>query len=75
MIQVEIGHPIVRIRSDRGRKFDNVNVDLFCESKCVKHEFSIPRTPQQNRVTKRKNRVILEMDRLMIHLYHTTMQF
>ena len=26
-IQVEIGHPIVRIRSDRGREFDNVDVD------------------------------------------------
>ena len=29
IIQVEIGHPIVRIRSDRGREFDNVEVDLF----------------------------------------------
>ena len=36
-IQVEIGHPIVRIRSDRGREFDNVDVDLFCESNEIKH--------------------------------------
>ena len=32
-IHVEINHPIVRIRSDRGREFDNVDVDLLCESK------------------------------------------
>ena len=32
-IQVEIIGPIVRIRSDRRRKFDYVDVDLFCESK------------------------------------------
>ena len=38
-IQVEIGHPIVRIRSDRGGEFDNVDVDLFCESKGIRHEF------------------------------------
>ena len=39
-IQVEIGHPIVRIRSNRGREFEIVDVDLFCESKGIKHEFS-----------------------------------
>ena len=44
-IQVEIGHSIVRIRSDRGREFNNVDDDLFCESKGIKHEFSTPRTP------------------------------
>ena len=32
-IQVEICHLIVRIKSDRGREFDNVDVDFFCESK------------------------------------------
>ena len=30
-IQVEIGRPSVRIRSDRGREFDNVDVNVFCE--------------------------------------------
>ena len=30
-IQVEIGHSILRIRSDRGKELDNVDVDLFCE--------------------------------------------
>ena len=44
--QVEISHPIVRIRSDRGREFDNVDVDFFCESKSIKHDFSTPRTSQ-----------------------------
>ena len=28
-IQVEIGHPIARIRSDKGREFDNVKIDFF----------------------------------------------
>ena len=43
---VEIGHPIVRIRSDRGRKFDNVDVDFLFESKGIKHKFLAPRTHQ-----------------------------
>ena len=45
-IHVEIGHPIVTIRSDRGKELNNVDVDLFCESKGIKHEFSTLRTPQ-----------------------------
>ena len=57
-IQVEIGYPIVRIRSDRGKKFDNVDVDLFCDSKGIKHVFSPPRTTQQNGVVEKKNRVL-----------------
>ena len=34
-IQVEIRHPIMRIISDRGREFDNVNVNIFCDSKVL----------------------------------------
>ena len=41
-IQVKIGHSIIRIRSDRGREFDNVDVDFFCESNGMKHEFLAP---------------------------------
>ena len=44
-IQVEIGYLIVRIKSDRGEEFDNVDMDLFCEFKGIKHEYSTSRTP------------------------------
>ena len=44
-IQVEIGLLIMRIRSDTRREFDNVNIDLFYESKRIKHEYSTLRNP------------------------------
>ena len=53
-IQVEIGHPTMRIRSDRWREFDNVDVDLFYDLKGIKHENSPFRTPQHNEVVERK---------------------
>ena len=28
-IQIKKGHPIIKIRSDRGREFDNVDIDNF----------------------------------------------
>nr|GEX43616.1 hypothetical protein [Tanacetum cinerariifolium] len=37
----------------------------FCEDKCIKREFSVARTPQQNRVTERRNRTLIEVARTM----------
>ena len=52
-IQMEIGYLIVTIKSDRGKEFDNVDINLFCQFKGIKHEYSAPRTPQQKRVVER----------------------
>ena len=72
---MEIGHPIVRIRSDKGREFDNVDDYLFCDTKGIKHEYSASRTPQQNGVAKIKNRVLKEMARVMLHMHNTPILF
>ena len=53
--------PIERIRSDRGREFENSDFLEFCHSLRIKHELFAPRTPQQNGVVERKNRVLQEM--------------
>ena len=53
-IQVEIGYQIVRIKSNRRREFDNVDVGLFCKFKVIKHEFLASKTPQQNGVVEKK---------------------
>ena len=74
-IQIEQGHPIVRIMSNRGREFDNIEVDLFCEYKGIKHEYSAPRTPKKYGVAERKNRVLQEKARVMLHMHDTPMHF
>ncbi|GJU17108.1 putative ribonuclease H-like domain-containing protein [Tanacetum coccineum] len=38
----------------------------FCKKKGIKREFSVARTPQQNRVAKRKNRTLIEAARTML---------
>ena len=60
-IQNEKGYPIERIRRDRGIEFDDFDFLEICHSLGIKHEFSAPRTPQQNRVVERRNCVIQEM--------------
>ena len=57
---------IVKIRSDHGKKFENARFDPFCEKNGIKKEFSAPKTPQQNGVVERKNRVIQEMARVLL---------
>ncbi|KAL5769722.1 hypothetical protein ACOSP7_013876 [Xanthoceras sorbifolium] len=52
---------IQRIRSDHGKEFENASFGNFCDNLGIFHEFSAPRTPQQNGVVERKNRVLQEM--------------
>jgi hypothetical protein len=64
----------MRIRSDHGREFENSKFEEFCHSYGIKQEFSSPIT-QQNVVVERKNRVIQEMARAMIHSKNLAQHF
>ncbi|CAL2246732.1 unnamed protein product [Prunus armeniaca] len=59
--------PLVRIRTDHGSEFENSQFLKFCEEMGIKHEFFAPITPQQNGVVERKNRVLVEMARVMLN--------
>ncbi|KAH9669581.1 Integrase catalytic domain-containing protein [Citrus sinensis] len=66
-IQNEKGYGITCIRSDHGGEFENHAFEIFCNNFGIEHQFSSPRTPQQNGVVKRKNRSIQEMVRTMLN--------
>ncbi|GJR66256.1 retrovirus-related pol polyprotein from transposon TNT 1-94 [Tanacetum coccineum] len=51
------------IRCDNGTEFKNKVMIEFCEQKGIKREYSIARTPQQNGVTERRNRTLIEAPR------------
>ncbi|GJV22757.1 ribonuclease H-like domain-containing protein [Tanacetum coccineum] len=54
------------IRCDNRTEFKNKVMNQFCEMKGIKREFSVARTPQQNRVAERKNRTLIEAARTML---------
>ena len=58
--------PTVKIKSDHGKEFENAKFEAFCNEHGTKKEFLAPKTPQQNGVVERKNRVIQEMARVML---------
>ena len=66
-LQTENDMMVANIRSDHGREFENSKLDSFNCNQGIKQEFSAPKTPQQNGVVERKNRVFQEMARVMLH--------
>ncbi|GJX32846.1 putative ribonuclease H-like domain-containing protein [Tanacetum coccineum] len=54
------------LKSDNGTEFKNREIDEFCGQKGIKREYSVARTPQQNEVTERKNRTLIEAARTML---------
>nr|GEZ09550.1 putative ribonuclease H-like domain-containing protein [Tanacetum cinerariifolium] len=49
-----------------GTEFKNNDLNQFCGIKGIRREFSVPRIPQQNGITERKNRTLIEATRTML---------
>ena len=64
-LQNEKGFLIIKTRSDHVKEFENAKFEAFCNEHGIRKEFLPPKTPQQNWVVERKNRVIQEMERVM----------
>ncbi|GJW06588.1 putative ribonuclease H-like domain-containing protein [Tanacetum coccineum] len=65
-LENQLNHKVKIIRCDHGTEFKNYPVNEFCAKKGIKREFSMARTPQQNDVTERKNRTLIEAARTML---------
>jgi transposase InsO family protein len=70
--QNEFDAKVKRIRSDNGNEFKNTQVEDYRDEEGIKDEFSASYTPQQNRVTERKSRTLIEMARTMLNEYKTS---
>ncbi|RYA53994.1 hypothetical protein DD596_25980, partial [Enterobacter cloacae complex sp. 4DZ3-28B] len=53
------------LRSDRGGEYMSHEFNAFLASRGIKHQCTVPYTPQQNGVAERKNRSLTEMARCM----------
>ncbi|XP_075097871.1 uncharacterized protein LOC142175190 [Nicotiana tabacum] len=64
-LQRKMNNHVVSIRSDRGTKFENANFLEFCNKNGIDHNFSAPKTPQQNSIVG-KNKTLEDMARTML---------
>jgi len=65
-VEKQSGKQIKVLRSDRGNEYTSRDFDKFSEDKGIERQLTDSYTPQQNGVSKRKNRTVLEMARSML---------
>ncbi|GAU37106.1 hypothetical protein TSUD_278930 [Trifolium subterraneum] len=63
VVEKESGCAIQTLRTDRGGEFLSTDFHEFCSNQGIKRQLTAAYTPQQNGVSERKNRTILNMVR------------
>jgi hypothetical protein len=55
------------LRSNNGGEYTSMDFNDLCIEVGIKREYTIPYNPQQNEVVERKNKTIIEANKVMIH--------
>jgi transposase InsO family protein len=58
--------PIQVLRSDNGGEYNSCAFEAFCKDEGIQQQFTVSYTPQQNGVSERKNRTLVEAARAML---------
>ena len=66
-VENQSGSSIQAIRSDNGKEYTSAEFNRYCEDAGIEHQLTTPYTPEQNRVSERRNRYVMEMVRSMMH--------
>ena len=64
--EVECGHKLRVLRTDRGGEFTSATFYKHCDEKGVQRHLTAPYSPQQNGVVERRNQTVLGMARCML---------
>lgn len=66
LVEKQVGKTIKRFRTDNGGEYCSKIFEKFLSSEGIIHETSIPYSPQQNGVSERLNRTLMEKARCML---------
>ncbi|KAG6457289.1 hypothetical protein O3G_MSEX010208 [Manduca sexta] len=66
LVENETNLKIKMLRTDNGREYVNKQFQSFLQEHGIKHQTTIPYSPQQNGVAERANRTIMEAGRCML---------
>ncbi|CAH9079859.1 unnamed protein product [Cuscuta europaea] len=68
LVERETGKKLKCLRSDNGGEYTSKAFDAYCREYGIRHEKSVPRTPQRNGVAERMNQTIMERVRSMLNV-------
>ena len=66
MVEWSTGRKFNVLRSDNSREYKSEKFDQYLKSEGIRHELTVPKSPQQNGVAERLNRTLVEMTRSML---------
>ena len=66
LIENESGHKLKVLRTDRGGEYTFTEFEKFLQSAAVRHEMTVPKTPEQNLVAERMNQTLVESVRSIL---------
>ncbi|KAJ9561371.1 hypothetical protein OSB04_006531 [Centaurea solstitialis] len=70
MVQNQFQTTIHTLRTDNGREYFNSSLGTYLSDHGIIHQSSCPNTPQQNGISERKNRHLLEVARALMFTMH-----
>lgn len=65
-VENQTGYKIKALRSDNGTKYINKNFQKYLVQHGIKHETTVPYSPQQNGLAERTNRSIIEKTKCLL---------
>jgi transposase InsO family protein len=66
LLEKSTGHKLKIFHTDNGGEFTSTKFEDYLREEGVKHEYTISKTPQQNGVSERMNRTLVEAVRSML---------
>ena len=75
MVERSTGQKLKAIRTDNGGEFTSSEFEAHLQSEGVKHEFTIPKNPEQNGVAERMNRTLVETVRSLLFYANLSHKF
>ena len=67
LVEKDSGKQVKALRSDNGGEYISGEFKDLCRKEGIRRELIVPHNPQQNGVTKRKNKTIVGVARVMLH--------
>ncbi|GBN77588.1 Retrovirus-related Pol polyprotein from transposon TNT 1-94 [Araneus ventricosus] len=66
MTRNKFGRTLKVLRSDNGGEYSGKEIEDFLKEQGIVHQLTVPYSPQQNGVSERKNRTLIEMTRCLL---------
>ena len=65
-MEKSLGQSVKILRTDNGGEFTSSEFESYLKKEGIKHQFTIPKCPEQNGVAERFNKTLVEMVRSML---------